>query len=160
MVADFSLGDVRVVDLAPVPVAVLAHRGPPAGIGASVARFIAWRKAAGFGPGVSATYNVLYDDPEVVPPEAFRLDICAGARAVAPNSAGVVAGLIAGGRYAVLRHVGGEEGIGAALRFLHGPWLAQSGESLRDDPAFCQRVAFAPFVPAEEAVTDIFLPLR
>ena len=35
-----------------------------------------------------------------------------------------------------------------------------TGAELRDFPVFFQRVSFFPEVPANEAVTDVFLPLR
>lgn len=154
-------GAVRIVDLAPTRVAVLAHRGDPALIGETIRRFVAWRKAAGLPPRVSATYNILYGDPDTTPPAAFRLDLCAAIRGeVPPNDDGVVAGTIPGGRCALLRHVGPEAGLGATLAWLCGRWLPDSGERRRDAPLFFRRVLFHPEVPAAEAVTDLHLPLE
>ena len=151
---------VTIVDFPPTPVAVLAHRGDPALIGDSIRRFIVWRKAVGLPPSRSATFNILYGDPAETPPEQFRLDLCAGTgRAVEPNHAGVVAGLIAGGRCARLRHVGPDEGLGRAFAYLYGNWLPASGEAVGESPLFLQRVRFFPDVPEHEAVVDIFLPL-
>ncbi len=151
---------VTIVDFPPTPVAVLAHRGDPALIGDSIRRFIAWRKAAGLPPSRSATFNILYGDPAETPPERFRLDLCAATgRAVEPNHAGVVAGLIPGGRRARLRHVGSDEGLGRAFAYLYGNWLPASGEAVGEAPLFLQRVRFFPDVPEHEAVVDIFLPL-
>jgi AraC family transcriptional regulator len=152
---------VRIVEVKDTQVAVLVHRGDPALIGDSVRRFIGWRKQVGLHPRSSATFNIFYDGPADAPPEAFRLDLCAATeRDVAPNSAGVVAKVIPGGRCAVLRHVGSDDGLGAALAFLYAEWLPQSGEEPRDFPLYCQRVTFFPDVPENEAITDIFLPLR
>lgn len=153
------LDDVRIVDLAPVPVACLSHVGDPARIGESVRRFIDWRRAKGLSPSRSATWNVLHDDPETTAPEVFRLDICATCDDVGSNDAGVVAATIDGGRCAVLRHTGADALLGNAIRFLYAEWLASSGEEPRDAPLFVQRVVFFPDVPEHEAVTDIYLPL-
>ncbi|HKP26676.1 MAG TPA: AraC family transcriptional regulator [Dongiaceae bacterium] len=153
--------DVRIVETKDVRVAVLEHRGDPAKIGDSIRSFIAWRKTAGLPPRNSATFNVLYDNPDNTPPENFRLDLCAATdRAVAPNDAGILAKVIPGGRCAVLRHVGTEESFADAALYLYAGWLPGSGEELRDFPLYCQRISFFPDVPEHEGVTDLFLPLK
>ncbi|WP_448097995.1 AraC family transcriptional regulator [Luteibacter yeojuensis] len=159
MPAEYHVDDVRIIDFPVTSVACLPHRGPPERIGESVRRFIDWRRAHGLTPARSATWNILHDDPEATPPDAFRLDICASCDTVAPNEAGVVAAHIEGGRCAVLRHQGSDVLLGDAIRFLYGEWLSGSGEEPRDAPLFLRRVAFFPDVPEQEAVTDIFLPL-
>nr|WP_246463288.1 AraC family transcriptional regulator [Nitrospirillum iridis] len=155
-----AFAPVRVIDAPDIPVAVLEHRGDPATLGDSVRSFIQWRRAAGLAPRLSATYNIFHDDPDQTDPADFRLDICAAAARVPANDLGVRAGIIPGGRCAVLRHVGTDEGFGAAIRHLYADWLPSSGQDLRDFPLYCQRVAFFPDVPEHEAITDIFLPLK
>lgn len=152
---------VSIVDVPDISVAVLEHRGDPALIGDTIRAFIGWRKQVGLHPRNSATFNIFYDGPADTPPEAFRLDLCAVTeREVAPNEAGVVAKVIPGGRCAVLRHIGSDDGLGEAMAFLYTEWLPGSGEEPRDFPLYCQRVSFFPDVPEHEAVTDIFLPLQ
>ncbi len=152
---------VALVEVQDVRVAVLEHRGDPALIGNSVRAFIAWRKTVGLSPAVSATFNILYDNPFETAPEAFRLDLCAATQQdIAPNEAGVVAKVIPGGRCAVLRYVGADHGLAEALSVLCADWLPRSGERLREFPIYCQRVRFFPEVPEHEAITDLFLPLR
>ncbi len=152
---------VRIVWVPETRVAALEHRGDPALIGDSIRAFIRWRKAAGLPPRISATFNIFYDDPEKTPPGSFRLDLCAATdRAIAPNDAGVIGKVIPGGRCAVLRHIGSDDGIGAALLHLYADWLPRSGEAPRDFPPYCQRVRFFPDVGEHEAVTDLFLPLK
>ena len=46
----FTPDDVTIRDVAPTPVAIMEHRGDPATIGATIQRFIAWRKAIGLSP--------------------------------------------------------------------------------------------------------------
>ncbi len=155
----YSPSDVKIVDFPETRIATLEHRGDPAGIQASVRKFIEWRKANSLPPRLSATFNILYDGPDAVPPEQFRLDIgAATGREIAPSETGIVAKTIPAGRCAVLRLTGDD--IGTAATYLYADWLPQSGAELRDFPLFCQRVAFFPDVPANEAVTDLFLPLR
>ncbi|CUS43475.1 Transcriptional regulator, AraC family [hydrothermal vent metagenome] len=43
----FTTNDVTIRDVAPTPVAIMEHRGDPATIGATIQRFIAWRKGVG-----------------------------------------------------------------------------------------------------------------
>ena len=151
---------VRIVDFPATSVAIMEHHGDPAQIGDTIRRFIAWRKQTGLPPKVSATFNILYADPENTTPQAYRLDLCAATERVPPNDAGVVVGLIPAGRCAVLRLTGSSDNLRPAISFLYADWLPRSGEELRDFPIYAQRVSFFPDVPEYEAITDIFLPLQ
>jgi AraC family transcriptional regulator len=156
-----SADQVRIVDFVPTRVAVLEHRGAPHLLGDSIRRFIEWRKQNHLPPRLSATYNIVYDDPLDTRPEDYRLDLCAAVPGeVAANAQGVVGKTLPGGRCAVLRHVGTDQGLAAAAAFLYTQWLPASGESLRDVPLVFQRIRFFPDVAEHEAVTDVFLPLR
>ena len=153
--------DVTIVDFPETRVGMLEHRGDPNRIGDTIRRFIEWRKQTGARPPASATFNLFHEDPAQVPPEEFRLGLCAGiTKTVAPNEQGVVESVIPGGRCAVLRHVGSDDGLGATLKYLYGVWLPASGEELRDFPLFARRVSMFPDVPEGEAVTEVYLPLR
>lgn len=157
----YSLDDVTISQTPPIDVAVMEHRGDPSTIGATIQRFIAWRKSNGLGPKVGATYNVFHSDPRSTPAADYRLDLCvATKRALSDNPSGVETGLIPGGRCAVLRVVGSSDDLEAAALFLYRDWLPKSGEEPRDFPLFCQRVSFFPDVPEPEAVTDLYLPLE
>lgn len=160
MTPTFTDADIRILDFPATPVALLEHRGEPARIGDTIRRFIAWRRGAGLTPDRSATFNIFHDDPETVPTEGFRMDICCSAERVAPNDAGVIEGLIPAGRCAMVRLTGSSDDLRPAASFLYADWLPRSGEELRDFPMFAQRVCFFPDVPESEAVTDVFLPLR
>jgi AraC family transcriptional regulator len=156
-----ELADVRILTLPDTRIALLDHVGPQERLGDSIRRFIAWRRANRLPPSLSATYTLLYDDPDDTPPAEFRFGLAAATdREIEANAEGVVAGRIPGGRCAVLRHVGSEATLGPTIRFLFAEWLPSSGEALRDCPPFLQRVAFFPDVPEHQAVTDIFLPLE
>jgi hypothetical protein len=49
---------VTIRDVPAAPVAIMEHRGDPATLGATIQRFIAWRKAAGLHPKTSPTFTV------------------------------------------------------------------------------------------------------
>ncbi len=157
----YRIDDVRMVDFKETRVAALEHRGDPRTIGDSVRRFIDWRKQQRLPPSLSATFNILHDNPADVDPQDFRLDICAATTgAIEENAAGIVEKRIPAGRCAVLRVTGPEEMLEQAARFLYLQWLPQSGEELRDFPLFVQRVRFFPDVPEREAMLDLFLPIE
>ena len=153
--------DVKIVVCTATRVATLEHRGDPQLLATSIRKFIAWRKENKLPPKISATFNIIYDDPDATPPADYRFDLCAATdRDIADNDFGVVAKSIPGGRCAVLRHVGADTTLGESVRYLYATWLPQSGETPRDFPAYLQRVQFFPDVPEHEAVTDIFLPIQ
>ena len=152
--------DVTIATVAATPVALMEHRGDPARIGETIARFIAWRKAAGLPPRANATFNVFHTDPLTTPPGDAHIDLCVATdRPVASADGSVEAGTIPGGRCAVLRVVGGDDALEPAATWLYRDWLPASGEELRDFPFYCQRVSIFPDVAEMDAVTDLFVPL-
>jgi AraC family transcriptional regulator len=157
----FSPEKVGIIDFKETRVAVFQHRGDLRLIGDSIRQVIEWRKKNHLPPSVSATFNIFYDDPQATDPADFRCDICAATdREIEPNAFGIMAKIIPGGRCAVYRHVGADDAISAIAEYLYSEWLPQSGEDLRDYPLFLQRVSFFPDVPENEAVIDVFLPLK
>ncbi|MGA9028060.1 MAG: GyrI-like domain-containing protein [Steroidobacteraceae bacterium] len=157
MERDYRADQVSIVDFETARVAALEYRGNPKFIGIAVRKLIEWRRLNNLPPKRSATYNIVYrgDGAEV------HYDLCAATgRDVASNDFGVVGKTIPAGRCAVIRHIGSDEGIGEVAAYLRARWLPTSGENLRDFPMYFQRVRFPPEVPADEAVTDVFLPLK
>ncbi|MBW4521740.1 MAG: AraC family transcriptional regulator [Scytolyngbya sp. HA4215-MV1] len=161
MQPDKPFAQVQLITFPATKVAALEHRGNPNLIGDSVRKFIEWRKQNHLPPKVSATFNILYDDPFKTSPDDYRLDICAStARAVVENPFGVVEKIIPAGRCAVLRHFGSDDHLSQSITYLYSQWLPLSGEELRDFPLYLQRVRFFPDVPEHEAISDLFLPLQ
>lgn len=157
----FTTDDVTIRDVLPTPVAIMEHRGDPATIGATIQRFIAWRKASGLIPKVSPTFNVFHSDPHMTAPADYRMDLCVGTdRPVAAHGERIEAGVIPGGRCAVLRVAGNTDNLEPAALYLYRDWLPISGEEARDFPLYCQRLSFFPEVPEHEAVAELFLPLK
>jgi len=157
----FNISDVTIREVDPVPVAIMEHHGSPAKIGATIQRFIAWRKANRLSPQTSKTFNVFHSDPRTTDPGDYRLDLCAATdRVFEADEQGVVSGIIPGGRCAILRVVGNTDDLEPAALFLYRDWLPESGEEAREFPLYCQRVSFFPEVPEHEAVADVFLPLK
>ena len=157
----YTPDDVTIRDVPPKPVAIMEHRGDPATIGATIQRFIAWRKATGLLAKASPTFNVFHSDPRTTAPAEYRMDLCVGTdRAIEANGERIEAGTIPDGRCAVLRVVGNIDNLEPASLFLYRDWLPASGKEARDFPLYCQRTAFFPEVPEHEAVAELFLPLN
>ena len=161
MQTTFTPNDVTIRDVTTTPVAIMQHRGDPATIGATIQRFIAWRKASGLSRRTSPTFNVFHSDPRTTPPDEYRLDLCVGTdRAIEVNGEQIEAGTIPGGRCAVLRVVGNTDNLEPAALYLYRDWLPASGEEAGDFPLYCRRLSFFPEVPEHEAVAELFLPLK
>ncbi|QQN74638.1 AraC family transcriptional regulator [Croceicoccus sp. YJ47] len=161
MQRSFDASDVTIREADAVPVAIMEHRGPPNEIGATIRRFIDWRKANGLPPRRSRTFNIFHSDPGHTDPRDYRMDLCAATEQVFDaGEHGVVSGIIPGGRCAVLRIVGHTDDLESAALYLYRDWLPQSGEEARDFPLYCERIAFFPDVPETEAIAELFLPLR
>lgn len=151
---------VKIVEFPATQVAAFEHKGPPGTIMNSVRNFIQWRKRNNLGPQVSATYNIFYHDHTAVPPQDYRMDICAATeQQVTANPEGVINKIIPGGRCALLRHIGSDALLQNSVTWLYGHWLEQSDEQLRDAPLFVHRVNLFPDVAEHEMICDIYLPL-
>jgi AraC family transcriptional regulator len=161
MQTSFSKDDVTIRDVPATKVAILEHRGSPATLGATIQRFIAWRKAAGLHPSTSPTFNVWRSERRPAQPEDYSVDLCVGTeQPIAANGEGMKAGEIPGGRCAVLRVTGYTDNLEPAALYLYRDWLPASGEETRDFPIYCQRLSFFPEVPEHETVAELFLPLK
>jgi AraC family transcriptional regulator len=161
MTPRYQPDQVSLIQFKETRVAALEHRGDPQLLGDSIRKLIDWRKRNRLHPKISATFNVLYDDPEGVDPADYRIDLCvATEREIAANPEGILGKIIPGGRCAVLRHVGSDDTLADTIRYLYSVWLPQSGAEPRDFPLFLQRVVFFPEVPEHEAITDVLLPLE
>jgi AraC family transcriptional regulator len=159
--ANYTMAQVRIVEFPATRVGAFEHRGDVRAIAQAIEQFIAWRKENHLPPSRNATFNICHDMANVARGSGdVRLDICAATDGgIAANRFGVIEKTIPAGRCAVLRYMGAEAGLGAAIAFLYAEWLPQSGAALRDFPLFLQRVRFFPEVPEDETVIDIFLPL-
>lgn len=153
--------NISIIDFKATKVALLQHRAAPTRVYESVDKFIEWRKQSKLSPvDSSQTYGIIYDNPEIVTGDDFRFDICGTVKHDVPdNPQGVITGLIAGGRCAVLRHHGAHRNIGNKIRYLYRDWLPDSGEELRDAPCFFHYLNLITEVEEHELKTDIYLPL-
>lgn len=161
MQTTFTADDVTIRNVPTTPIAIMEHRGDPATLGATIQRFIAWRKAAGLHPRASPTFNVWRSERRPASPADYSVDLCVGTdRPIDTTDEEIRAGEIPGGRCAVLRIVGNTDNLEPAALYLYRDWLPASGEEARDFPIYCQRLSLYPEVPEHEAVAELFLPLK
>lgn len=157
----YTPDDVTIREVPTTQVAITEHRGDPATLGATIQRFIARRKAAGLHPRTNPTFTVWRSERRPASPADYSVDLCVGTdQPVETQDATIRAGVIPGGRCAVLRVVGNTHNLEPAALFLYRDWLPASGEEARDFPIYCQRLNFFPEVPEHEMAADLFLPLK
>ena len=158
----FESEDVMIRDVPPTAVAILEHRGDRATLADTFQRFVAWRKAAGLSPETSPTFMIFRSEREPANPAEYSMDLCIGTdQAIEANDPQMKAGVIPGGRCAVLRYPGQTKNLEPAAHYLYRDWLPVSGEETRDFPIYSQRrLSLIPEVGAHEVVTELFLPLK
>ena len=162
MQTTYTNDDVTIRDVPPTPVAIMEHRGDRATLGDTIQRFIAWRKAAGLSPETSPTFNVFRSERIPKNPADYSMDICVGTdRPITTNDGQMKAGVIPGGRCAVLRVNAASHNLEPAALYLYRDWLPASGEDVRDFPIYCQRrISLIPDAPVHDVVAELFLPLK
>jgi AraC family transcriptional regulator len=153
--------EVTIREVPPTPVAILEHRGDRATLGNTIERFIAWRKAAGLSPANSATYNIFRSERTPANPADYSMDLCVGTDLpIDPDDEQMKAGTIPGGRCAVLRVVHDTHNLEPAALYLYRDWLPASGEEARDFPIYCRRYLPTADATIQDAVVELFLPLK
>lgn len=151
---------VKIIDFPETMIATIEHHGPEHLIYNTTNKFIEWRKANGFKPGVGETYSQHYSDPVSTLPEDYRQDISLTVdQPVGENPQGVFTSTIPAGRCAVVRHHGSRDHVPAA-DYLYREWLPESGEELRDYPFFFHYINVDPDVKDSEMITDLYLPIK
>ena len=142
--------------------AVIEHRGDPAGIGNSVRELTAWAgsQPMNLKPEPGEAFGFAYDDPKTVEPEAFRFDLGISVPEQTQMSSNIVERRLPAGRYAVALHKGSRENIGDAVYMLYRDWLPGSGEDLGDLPCLFCYYNFEHEVAETELITECWLLLK
>jgi len=158
MPTQFGPSDVEIVDFTKTRLLTLEHRGSPAALGATIQRFIAFRRTHHLHPDRSAAFNLFPVDPGQTLPADFRMLLgVATSRQI--DADGFAEWTIPAMRAARIVQTGSPDNLGPGFDFLYGQWLPASGEEMRDHPPFARRISFYPDVPLHEAVTELYLPL-
>lgn len=154
---------VEIIDAPARTLIGLEHRGPYPGIAAVFARVAGWAASRGlYGPAAEFC-GIYYDNPDDTPAEALR-SFAGSTPPPGVDVDSVIEGdfkvmTLAAGPAAWLRFVGPYDGLPPAYRYLYGVWLPQSGRVHADRPSFEINPNSPKNTPAEELITDIYLPL-
>lgn len=155
---DYQQDEVSIVEIDEIPILFMRHDGAADELPRTVARFIAWRRAARLGPDHSRTFTLYHGDPDCdgVP---SRIDLACSAPPSIAAGEGMERGIIPRGRYARLPVRGPHDDLEAPANWLYLEWLPRSGEELRDVPLLCERSKIGPRYEPHEMVTELLLPL-
>jgi len=158
----YDENDVIIRDEPPTPVAIMEHRGDRERLPDTIQRFIAWRKAAGLSPETNPTFNIFRSERIPANPADYSMDLCVGTdRPIDADDTEMKAGVIPGGRCAVMRVVHNTHNLEPAALYLYRDWLPASGEEARDFPIYCRRhLLVSPNAAVPEVVCELFLPLK
>jgi len=153
--------EVRIVIFPQTKVAALLHLGPPQREHDTARKLVAWKlEHRLLDPERNRAYGLHYTDPRTVDPAKHRVDFCLSIDgSVAPNPYGIREMTIPSMRCACARDVGSRRDNKAAA-YLFDEWLPSSGESLSGAPFVFHYVNVGPEVKDEEAITDVYMPLK
>lgn len=157
---DMAMFDVKIENLPTHHVAALRHRGAYHDIGEAFEKLGAWAAGRSLDPATQRTFGIYYDDPESKPADELVSDACVEVPADQPLDGDVRATTIAGGRYAVLVHVGPYAELERPYRWLFGQWLPGSSEEAADAPVIEEYLNDPQRLPPGEWRTAICLPLQ
>lgn len=152
---------VSIVAFPETRVAGISHLGPPSQEHETARKLIAWKLERRLVDQARyRSYGLHYTDPRSVGPTGHRVDFCLSFDGeVGPNAYGIVEMTIPAMRCALARDIGSRLDNRAA-QYLHDEWLPRSGEQMAGLPLVFHYVNVGPAVREQEAITDVYLPLR
>jgi AraC family transcriptional regulator len=152
---------VSIVTFPETRVACLSHRGAPENEHVTARQLVAWKiEHRLLDAQRHRSYGLHHADPRAAAPATYRVDFCLSIDApVLSNAQGIMETHIAAQRCALARDVGHRLDNQAA-RWLWEHWLPSSGERWSGGPLIFHYVNVGPMVKAEEAITDVYLPLK
>ena len=152
--------DVKLETIEPMRVIFMRHLGPYDQVGDTWNSLFSWAVPRGLVGPATVALGVVYDDPDVTPPERLRCDTCIIVERLVEPEGAVALQQIGGGAYAVTRHVGPYSEFPRTYARLFGEWLPRSGREARSAPAL-EFYRNAPMNTApEDLITDIYIPLE
>lgn len=153
--------EVRIVTFPETKVASITHLGSPETEHVTVRKLVAWKLEHRLvDPVKHRHYGLHYTDTGSVEPQEHRVDFCLSIDGdVADNSQGIMLKTIPSMRCACARDVGSRLNNRAAA-YLYETWLTASGEELSGYPIIFHYVNVGPNVKDEEAITDVYMPLK
>jgi AraC family transcriptional regulator len=141
-------------------VAFVRHIGPYRQVGGAWAKLMSWAVARNLLCPNTLAIGVAHDDPDVTPADKIRYDACITVDQAFTAEGEVGVEEVGGGEYAVTTHHGPYQNMSQTLARLCGEWLPTSGRELRSSPCLAIPRNFPHDTPADELLTDIYMPLQ
>ena len=157
--AAFAHADVAVRDEDAIELVALRLEGDYERIGGTFERLNALATARGWVDGATRYFGVYYHDPAGTAAEDLRSDACLTAPPGFAGEGDLRPLTLAGGRHAVLLHVGPYAELHRAYTWLYREWLPASGAVPADRPCVEEYLNNPRQVPPSELRTEIWLPL-
>ena len=149
---------VEIVEIAPMRLHSVLHRGPVSQIPQAWRRLEAWLSPRGLRDQVQLAVGLCEQAPNQAGDIVYRAGVVLRNAVAASDDTEIVEA--PGGRYACYRHVGPYSEIAEAFRKLYGEWLPASGYQPDDRPALDICRNDPRVTPEKELVTDLLLPVR
>lgn len=153
--------DVRIVTFPETQVASITHLGAPEDEHSTVRKLVAWKlEHQLLDPEKHRHYGLHYFDSGSHSTDEHRVDFCLSVTGdVAERDRGMERKTIPSMRCACARDIGSRENNKAAA-YLVEKWLPRSGEEPSGYPLVFHYVNVGPSVKKEEAITDVYMPLK
>lgn len=151
----------QLIQLSPMRVVAIKHVGPYEQLGPKFEQL--WNWASSNNVPIQRILGLYWDDPEGTPAAQLRSAACIE---VGPDyQLGDTGGLpifmdvVPGGQYANMRHVGPYEGLPQAWASLTEQTMGRLGKQIADGPAVEIYMNDASVTPADQLITELFMPV-
>jgi AraC family transcriptional regulator len=150
----------QLTQLAPIPVVMLRHTGSYDGVGPVFDQLWGWVTSNSV--PVQRTIGIYWDDPDEVPANKLRSAACVevplGYQVTNNGGLPIELQYIAGGAYVTTRFVGPYEKLAPVWSELTR-YCGQIGREISDNPAFEVYVNDASDTPADQLITELYMPV-
>ncbi len=108
----------------------------------------------------SKFYGISWDDPEITPFEKIRYDACISIKDSQALNDKFSKKKIVGGKYLCFLYKGEYQNLGFVYNQIFREWVIKEDYNLRDVPIFEQYINNKEVTPAEDLLTEIFIPIK
>lgn len=152
----------QIVNLAPIHVLMVRHTGSYDGISPVFDQLWSWIESHGI--QTKRTIGVYWDDPDTTPTARLRSAACfeiADGTAIPPDTGGMAieATYIQGGQYVTTTFTGPYEKLAPVWSNLTSYTQNTLGKQISDNPAFEIYVNDASETPADQLITELYMPV-
>jgi AraC family transcriptional regulator len=155
-----NMYEVEIVDLTPLRVAAIRHRGDYQLMSKAFEKLAAAAATQGFFTAGTRTMGIYHDDPKAVPEAELRATACMTVPDGWAPSGELVEARIEGGRYARIVHTGPYTELEKPYGWLYRTWLPESGEEPRNLPCIEEYLNDPRQVSAKDLQTAVMMPLE